>query len=175
MSGMDPGKEFKVGIEESDRIGADWSSATARRLTIRALRDAITLPDILRMITGGGSMQWRDVDPQLVERFQTCRLERPESAVELLKTREAVRALTGRMRRVPESRERDARSARRSHDGRPAEQVRWADGRGGGHGAHGRDRVQVAGRDGRRRRGHPHIVRQRLVLVLQPRVTTRGS
>ena len=90
MSGMDPGKEFKVGIEESDRIGARLVLGDrSQELTIRALRDAITLPDILRMITGGGSMQWRDVDPQLVERFKRVDWNDPESAVELLKTREA--------------------------------------------------------------------------------------
>ena len=44
-------------------------------------------------------MQWRDVDPQLVERFKRVDWNDPESAVELLKTREAVRALTGQMRR----------------------------------------------------------------------------
>ena len=55
MSGMDPGKEFKVGIEESDRIGATLVLGDrSQELTIKALRDALSLPDILRMITGGG-------------------------------------------------------------------------------------------------------------------------
>ena len=100
MSGMDPGKEFKVGIEESDRIGATLVLGDrSQELTIKALRDALSLPDILRMITGGGSMQWDGVDPRLVERFKRVDWNDPESAVELLKTREAVRALTGQMRR----------------------------------------------------------------------------
>ena len=100
MSGMDPGKEFKVGIEESDRIGATLVLGDrSQELTIKALRDALSLPDILRMITGGGSMQWDGVDPRLVDRFKRVDWNDPESAVELLKTREAVRALTGQMRR----------------------------------------------------------------------------
>ena len=110
-------------------------------------------------------MQWRDVDPHLVERFKRVDWNDPESAVELLKTREAVRALTGQMRREFPRVASAMLDQRDDHmtDGLP-EQVQRADGRGGGHGAHGRDRVQVAGRDGRRRRRHPHIVRQRLVL-----------
>ena len=100
MSGMDPGKEFKVGIEESDRIGATLILGDrSQELTIKALRDALSLPDILRMVTGGGSMQWDGVDPRLVDRFKRVDWNDPESAVELLKTREAVRALTGQMRR----------------------------------------------------------------------------
>ena len=83
MSGMDPGKEFKVGIEESDRIGARLVLGDrSQELTIKR-SGTYKLPDILRMITGGGSMQWRDVDPHLVERFKRVDWNDP-SAVELL-------------------------------------------------------------------------------------------
>lgn len=99
--GLDPGLEFKVGMEEAERSGARLVLGDRDQdATVRALREALDLGDILRLISGsnrgGDGHEW--MDPELARRFASADWSDPERAVELLKTRRATSALTRQMR-----------------------------------------------------------------------------
>ena len=99
--GLDPGLEFKVGMEEADRSGARLVLGDRDQdATVRALREALDFSEILRLISGsnrgGNGYEW--MDPELARRFASADWSDPERAVELLKTRRATSALTRQMR-----------------------------------------------------------------------------
>ena len=98
--GLDPGLEFKVGLEEADRVGARLVLGDrAQRDTVRALSEALDLADVFRLLTrGAASNEFAGVDPELKRALASMDWSDPESAVELLKTRRATRAMAAQMR-----------------------------------------------------------------------------
>lgn len=99
MSGLDPGLEFKVALEEADRIGAKVVLGDrSQDLTIHRLRAAVTMADVMKYAVSGGEKANDWMDPDLARKFESVDWKDPESAVELMKTRRAVRALTRHMR-----------------------------------------------------------------------------
>ena len=83
---MDPGLEFKVGLEEADRVGARLVLGDrAQRATVRALSEALDLADVFRLLTrGAASNEFAGVDPELKRALASMDWSDPESAVELL-------------------------------------------------------------------------------------------
>ena len=103
MSGLEPGLEFKVALEEANRLGARVVLGDrAQDLTVRRLADSVTIEDVVKYTMAGAAgpnavgSKW--MEPDLAQRFAAVDWNDPEAAVELLKTRRAVRALTRHMR-----------------------------------------------------------------------------
>ena len=148
-------------MEEADRSGARLVLGDRDQdATVRALREALDFSDILRLISGsnrgGNGYEW--MDPELARRFASADWSDPERAVELLKTRRATagadeadaRAISARCRR-------HVGRTGRHRDPPTAAGVSRANGGGGGDGAHGRNRGEVARGAGRRRRVTAHL------------------
>ena len=66
--------------------------------TIRALRDAIDLADVLKLLAGGGGVDKTALDPELAALFSGADWRDPARAVETLKTRKATAAMAAAMR-----------------------------------------------------------------------------
>ena len=66
--------------------------------TIRALRDAIDLADVLKLLAGGGGADPAALDPELAALFRNADWRDPARAVETLKTRKATAAMAAAMR-----------------------------------------------------------------------------
>jgi len=100
LTGLDPGLEFKVALEEADRTGARVVHGDrAQELTLRRLREAITMADVMKYATSGWDGKAADwMGPDLTRTFDALRWDEHEARMELMKTRRAVRALTGHMR-----------------------------------------------------------------------------
>ena len=100
LSGMDPGLEFKVALEEADRIGARVVLGDrSQGHTIQRLRAAITMADVMKYVMSGGRNPSEWLERDLVHKLESIDWNNPESVVELIKTRRAVRALTSYVRR----------------------------------------------------------------------------
>jgi pheromone shutdown protein TraB len=97
--GLDPGLEFKVAMDECDASGARLVLGDRDQdATIRALRDAIDLADVLKLLAGGGAADPDALDPELASLFQNADWRDPARAVETLKTRKATAAMAAAMR-----------------------------------------------------------------------------
>ena len=97
--GLDPGLEFKVAMDECDSSGARLVLGDRDQdATIRALRDAIDLADVLKLLAGGGGISPDQLDPELAALFQKADWRDPAKAVETLKTRKATAAMAAAMR-----------------------------------------------------------------------------
>ena len=97
--GLDPGLEFKVAMDECDASGARLVLGDRDQdATIRALRDAIDLADVLKLLAGGGGVDKTALDPELAALFSGADWRDPARAVETLKTRKATAAMAAAMR-----------------------------------------------------------------------------
>ena len=97
--GLDPGLEFKVAIEEAEKIGAKLVMGDRdQEVTIRRLREALTMSDFLRAMFSGGTIPTDHMPPDLAERFSKIDWNDPEAAVEMMKTRRAVAEVTRHLR-----------------------------------------------------------------------------
>ena len=97
--GLQPGLEFKVAMDECDASGARLVLGDRDQdATIRALRDAIDLADMLKLLAGGGGADPAAMDPELAALFRDADWRDPARAVEALKTRKATAAMAAAMR-----------------------------------------------------------------------------
>ncbi|KAI3429803.1 hypothetical protein D9Q98_010116 [Chlorella vulgaris] len=97
MLGMDPGAEFKVALEEAERLGARvvYGDRDGSR-TLKRLSEAVDLGDVLRMMSGAGM----PAPPDSLTELFTGSGGNLESQVESMKTRKAVRDMGRYMRQV---------------------------------------------------------------------------
>ena len=154
--GLDPGLEFKVAMDECDASGARLVLGDRDQdATIRALRDAIDLADVLKLLAGGGGVDKTALDPELAALFSGADWRDPARAVETLKTRKATAAMAAAMRaqfpRVARAMldQRDDVMTERLLEAR-ARRAAKQNRRRRRDGAHGRRRGAVGGRAGRR-------------------------
>ena len=97
--GLQPGLEFKVAMDECDASGARLVLGDRDQdATIRALREAIDLADVLKLLAAGGGMDPAAMDPELAALFRNADWRDPARAVEMLKTRKATSAMAAAMR-----------------------------------------------------------------------------
>ena len=97
--GLDPGLEFKVAMDEAEVLNAKLVLGDRDQdKTIKALRDAIDMSDVLKLITGGGGVDPSKLDPELAALFQKADWKNPAETVETLKTRKAAAAMAHVMR-----------------------------------------------------------------------------
>lgn len=97
--GLDPGLEFKVAMDEADEINARLVLGDRDQdKTITALRNAIDMNDVFKMITGSGGVDPDTLDPELAELFKKADWRDPAAAVETLKTRKAAGAMAQLLR-----------------------------------------------------------------------------
>ncbi|KAG0620270.1 hypothetical protein M758_4G203300 [Ceratodon purpureus] len=88
-TGVEPGKEFRVAMEEAERLGAEILYIDRNvHATIKRLRDVITVWDVLRMLKNPNPHL--DSYPSFMREMEHHDFE---TAVERLKTRETVREM----------------------------------------------------------------------------------
>lgn len=82
-SGLDPGLEFRVALEEADRLGARVVLGDrSQDLTVSRLRAAITMADVMKYAWASGSSK-RDewMEPDLARKFEAVDWNDPAGAV----------------------------------------------------------------------------------------------
>lgn len=93
--GLEPGAEFRAGIEEADRIGARIVCGDQdQRLTAQRISENLKLSDIMGMMSSTSSLPL-----DLQEQFKSFTASF-EDRIESLKTREAARAMSDTIRKV---------------------------------------------------------------------------
>lgn len=93
--GLEPGAEFRAGIEEADRIGARIVCADQnQRVTAQRISDNLQLSDIMRLMSSPSSLPL-----DVKESFKSFTANF-EDRIESLKTREAARAMSETIRKV---------------------------------------------------------------------------
>jgi len=93
--GLEPGAEFRAGIEEADRLGARIVCGDQdQRVTAQRISENLRLSDIMRMMSSPSSLSL-----DLKESFDTF-TSSFEDRIESLKTREAARAMSDTIRKV---------------------------------------------------------------------------
>ena len=118
--GLDPGLEFKVAMDECDASGARLVLGDRDQdATIRALRDAIDLADVLKLLAGGGGVDKTALDPELAALFSGADWRDPARAGDAQDPEGHRRDGRGDARAVSEGGARDARPAGRRDDRAP--------------------------------------------------------
>ena len=97
MSGLEPGKEFQVAMEEASNVGAKLALIDREQdATFAELRKAIKVSDVMRFMFGGAT----PLPPELASVFQAYDTsgEGMQETVERLKNRETIRAAVSHLR-----------------------------------------------------------------------------
>lgn len=93
--GMDPGLEFKVALEEADKLNARIVYGDQEQeITVQNLASALSFKDVLKLMTGQGMK----LDPEITEALEFSDKSGVFASVEALKTKKAAEAMTAALR-----------------------------------------------------------------------------
>ncbi|DBA73860.1 hypothetical protein WJX79_009281 [Trebouxia sp. C0005] len=93
--GMDPGLEFKVALEEAEKLNARIVYGDQEQgITVQNLASALSFKDVLKLMTGQG-MQ---LDSEITEALELSDKSGVSASVEALKTKKAAEAMTAALR-----------------------------------------------------------------------------
>lgn len=93
--GMEPGLEFKVALEEADKLNARIVYGDQEQeITVQNLVNALSFKDVLKLMTGQGM----NLDPETTEALKSSDKGGISASVEALKTKKASEAMTAALR-----------------------------------------------------------------------------
>ncbi|DBB04459.1 TPA: hypothetical protein ACH3X1_012561 [Trebouxia sp. C0004] len=93
--GMDPGLEFKVALQEAEKLNARIVYGDQQQeTTIQNVASALSFKDVLKLVTGQGM----NLDPEVSEALNFSDKRGISASVEALKTKKAAEAMTTALR-----------------------------------------------------------------------------